>query len=347
MEASIIPGVISAAQSALDGGNTATMTEQLTLVQAILDNLALNLPKDGSAFRIKSTHGTYLPGTITGNRYIFQNDADASTIWFFANGMLYNYSTGVAFKGRGDATAVTDFAFEAATGEVGKYVVRFNPDGGSLRWLWAWNPDHATNANKADQNGSEAANTRFSLEAVTEIPVEVSEALHATLFLPVGVQAVDGMTLNSVTSKGNDYLTLESVDKIEPNTPVIVKAEAAGTYNLPVVKSGTQVDDNLLTGVAVGGETIDAEVNAYILGKDELGVGFFPLSATDRALKSWKAYYVPASETSARAFYFDDVTGLNKVLNTTEGTIYDLSGRRVEKAQKGLYIVNGKKVLVK
>jgi hypothetical protein len=155
------------------------------------------------------------------------------------------------------------------------------------------------------------------------------------------------MTLNSVTSKGNDYLTLESVDKIEPNTPVIVKAEAAGTYNLPVVKSGTKVNDNLLTGVAVGGETIDAEVNAYILGKDELGVGFFPLSATDRALKSWKAYYVPASETSARAFYFDDVTGLNKVLNTTEGTIYDLSGRRVEKAQKGLYIVNGKKVLVK
>ena len=111
---------------------------------------------------------------------------------------------------------------------------------------------------------------------------------------------------------------------------------------------GTQVDDNLLTGVAVGGETIDGEVNAYILGKDELGVGFFPLSASDRALKSFKAYYVPASETSARAFYFDDVTGLNKVLNTTEGTIYDLSGRRLAQvSQPGLYVVGQRKVLLK
>ena len=347
MESTIIPGVISAAQTALDGGNTAAMTTQLENLQGVLANLALNMPKNGSAFRIKSTHGTYLPGTITGNRYIFQNDADASTIWFLKNGMLYNYTTGEAFKGRGDATTVTEFGIEAATGEEGKYVVRFHPGNNTRRWLWAWNPDHATNANKADQNGSEAANTRFTLEAVTTIPVTVSDALHATLFLPVGVQAVEGMTLNAVRSKGNDYLTLESVEKIAANTPVVVKAEAAGTYNLPVVTDGVTVEGNLLTGVAIGGETIDAEVNAYILGKDELGVGFFLLSSTDRALKSFKAYYVPASETSARAFYFDDVTGLNKVLNTTEGAIYDLSGRRVEKAQKGLYIVNGKKVLVK
>ena len=31
----------------------------------------------------------------------------------------------------------------------------------------------------------------------------------------------------------------------------------------------------------------------------------------------------------------------------TDGTIYNLSGQRVEKMQKGIYIQNGRKVLVK
>ena len=360
MESMLVPPVISAGQTALNGGDLDKMTEQLTNLQNVIANLALNVPANGSAFRIKSVHNTYVTN-VHGNkdkgkgsqRNLLTADAtDPNTIMFLVNNKLYCYGTADQVMGSGSSfyTNIDYFTFRESTIEAGKYAVEYTGNGSNniteTKVLYAWAPS-SSYPNIVDHQGSEAANTVFTLEAVTEIPVEVSEALHATLFLPVRVQAVEGMTLNAVRSKGNDYLTLESVDKIEPNTPVIVKAEAAGTYNLPVVKSGTQVDDNLLTGVAIGGETIDSEVNAYILGKDELGVGFFPLSATDRALKSFKAYYVPASETSARAFYFDDVTGLNKVLNTTEGAIYDLSGRRVEKAQKGLYIVNGKKVLVK
>ena len=351
-ESSYIPALIKSAQNALDSGDNTQMTTYLGLVQQVLNNLTLNLPVNGSALRIKSVHDTYLTGNISGEgsnaRYLYQTDADASTIWFYADGVLYNYGTGEAFKGRGDASTVTEFGFEATSGDAYKYNVRFLPGSGQRRYLYAWGPSDP-NANKADQNGSEATNTRFSLEAVTEIPVVVSDALHASLYLPVGVQAVEGMTLNTVTSKGSDYLTLESVAGVVAKTPVIVKADAAGTYNLPVVKNGTQVDDNLLTGVAFGGETLAAEVNAYILGQDEQGVGLFPLSSADRTLASWKAYYVPAGETSARAFYFSDVTGLNKATlqNANEGVTYDLQGRRVQNAQKGLYIVNGKKVLVK
>ncbi len=42
-----------------------------------------------------------------------------------------------------------------------------------------------------------------------------------------------------------------------------------------------------------------------------------------------------------------DVEYLNPTLSQSGRTIYDLTGRRVEKAKKGLYIINGKKVLVK
>ena len=64
-----------------------------------------------------------------------------------------------------------------------------------------------------------------------------------------------------------------------------------------------------------------------------------------------KAYLnLPSSVAPARAIYFnfdDETTG---ILETEDGELktencYDLSGRRVEKLQKGIYIFNGKKVL--
>ena len=350
MESVYISGIISEAQSALDAKDDARMTTALENVQNIAANLALNLPVNGSAFRIKSTHNTYLTGNVSGEgssaRYLFQTDADASTIWFYADGVLYNYNAGAAFKGRGDASTVTEFGFEGAASDVCKYNVRFLPGSGVRRYLYAWGPSD-TNANKADQNGIEATNTLFSLEAVTEIPVAVSEARYATLYLPVGVQAVEGVTLNSVTSNGNGTLALNSMDKVAANTPVVVKADVAGVYNLPVVADGETPEENLLTGVARGGETVSTEVNAYVLGSGDLGAGFFRMDAEARSLMSWQAYYVPAEETEAEVFYFSNVTGLSKVTKANDSVIFDLSGRRVEKAQKGLYILNGKKVLVK
>ena len=71
------------------------------------------------------------------------------------------------------------------------------------------------------------------------------------------------------------------------------------------------------------------------------------MDAEARNLMSWQAYYVPAEETEADVFYFSNVTGLSKVSTANDSVVFDLSGRRVEKAQKGLYILNGKKVLVK
>ena len=345
-ETMLMTSLLGTAQQAINDNDVTTMASSLETLQSVLANITLNMPQNGSAFRIKSDHGTYLPGTITSGRYVFQDDADATTIWFLVDDMLYNYTTGQAFMGRGDATSLTEFGIEAATGADGTYVIRFRPDSGTRRWLWAWAPD-ASKANQADQNGAEAANTRFYLEAVTEIPVEVTSNHHEVLYLPVGVQAVEGVTLNSVTSNGNGTLALNSMDKVAANTPVVVKADVAGVYNLPVVADGETPEENLLTGVARGGETVGTEVNAYVLGSGDLGAGFFRMDAEARNLMSWQAYYVPAEETEADVFYFSNVTGLSKVSTANDSVVFDLSGRRVEKAQKGIYILNGKKVLVK
>ena len=69
-------------------------------------------------------------------------------------------------------------------------------------------------------------------------------------------------------------------------------------------------------------------------------------------LDAHKAFLaVPTGVGGARSFIgFDfDVTGINQVMNneTQNGAIYNLQGVRMNKLQKGLNIVGGKKVLVK
>jgi hypothetical protein len=77
--------------------------------------------------------------------------------------------------------------------------------------------------------------------------------------------------------------------------------------------------------------------------------GFYRKNAGFKVYNN-KAYLnVPESNGQARALYFEfdnDATGIVETENESEKTeIYDLAGRRVQKVQKGLYIVNGKKVL--
>ena len=81
----------------------------------------------------------------------------------------------------------------------------------------------------------------------------------------------------------------------------------------------------------------------YILAENDGVVGFY--QATDGTIAAGKAYIMYAGG-GVKGFTFGTADGIASPLSETEeGVIYDLSGRRVEKATKGLYIINGKKVL--
>ena len=86
----------------------------------------------------------------------------------------------------------------------------------------------------------------------------------------------------------------------------------------------------------------------YILAKPEgEAVGFY--LANGGMLKAGKAYLeLPEGSPKIKAFYFDvdDETGIANVEKAAEnGAIYNLAGQRINKMQKGINIVNGKKVL--
>lgn len=147
----------------------------------------------------------------------------------------------------------------------------------------------------------------------------------------------------------------------DPTTPLVVgqKVIITGKLQKYVNKSGVvtceiknpsvAVIDNDLRGTY---EEIDAE-GQYVLAKPEgKEVGFY--RATSGKIVAYKAYltlFLNEGTEAKEAFLFnatEDATAIESLTPATtegDGAIYNIAGQRVNKAQKGIYIVNGKKVL--
>ena len=133
-------------------------------------------------------------------------------------------------------------------------------------------------------------------------------------------------------------------------------AGTPGEHRIPKTQT-SMFYANLLKGVTE--PTIisptDGNYTNYILSNGSYGIGFYTLSQTG-TLDAGKAYLqLPtASVAGIKALKIefdenDDPTGIAITSNTSaeENSIYNLAGQRVSKAQKGINIVNGKKVFIK
>ena len=176
-----------------------------------------------------------------------------------------------------------------------------------------------------------------------------------------------GLTGYAVTKAENgDYITrttaYEAGATVPAKTPLLIIGAAADYY--PAVVSGdgvttTYEGSNLLEGARdANGNTQSAKENVYYykLGLNTKGVpGFYWGADNGAAFKMTKAttayLAIPqAKANGANALFFDfgGETGINEIqTEQADKAIFDLSGRRVQKATKGFYIVGGKKVLVK
>ena len=146
-----------------------------------------------------------------------------------------------------------------------------------------------------------------------------------------GVKAYTGKIDGSV-------LKLTEVSQANAGTPVILE----GTYYNKVAKATpAEMPENDLKGTATD---LAADGSQYVLAKKDDVVGFY--QATEGTIAAGKAYLTGIS-AGVKAVTFGTIDGIVSPLGETEegAAIYDLSGRRVEKATKGLYIINGKKVL--
>lgn len=156
--------------------------------------------------------------------------------------------------------------------------------------------------------------------------------------LPAGVKAYVGQIQNNGSS-----LHLEEVTALPANNAFVVNA-AEGNYYYNNTSSNVTL--SVANDLTYSDEATTSDGTQYCLAKKASVVGFYKVQA-DITIPARKAYLsVPAG---AKEFYGfdDDATGISdlNVNDNLNGAIYNLAGQRINKMQKGINIVNGKKIL--
>ena len=183
---------------------------------------------------------------------------------------------------------------------------------------------------------------------------DVTEGNFGTICLPF-TATVTGATVYKIVSKtvdGKSNLTginLESVDALEAGKAYIFKATGS---TLTATLSGNYADASAGYGMMGNiGATIKAPLNSYVVSGNQLR----KVSADDAVnVGKYKGYVTltDIGEANSRSANFigfnDETTGIESIANAKNANVvYNLNGQRVTDRQKGLVIVNGKKMLRK
>ena len=197
----------------------------------------------------------------------------------------------------------------------------------------------------------------------------VSAAGYATLYLDFKAEIPEGVEVYTASNVDGNRLMMQQVTGVLPaNTGVIVRAEQ-GTYTfVESCEAAEAIESNLLRG-SVEDEYITPakDTKYYVLAMKDGVVGMYADALNGGTFKNNanKAYLMLSTRIGiydeevdtenpgmqlSNSYYFDfsGTTAIDPVVTEIEDNIYyDLSGRRVENPARGIYIVNGRKVLVK
>ena len=195
--------------------------------------------------------------------------------------------------------------------------------------------------------------------APTEVDVNIGSAGIATYcsefdldFTETDVKAYIVSAFTPKTGK----VILTRIYDVPAETGIVVMGDA-GEHQIPVVEAQTVVS-NMLVGVTEATELnkVDGDYTNYVFAQKNGELGFY--AVTDGStLGAHKAYLplptakLPSSAGARKiSMVFDDMTtGVQQIQSDgkSNGDYYDLQGRHVLTPTRGLYIVNGKKVIIK
>ena len=208
-----------------------------------------------------------------------------------------------------------------------------------------------------DNNVVDATKKQGCFYALKEVSLVNTHTLtvgttgYATLMLGYNATIPAGATCYAAAVDGDKAVLTAIEGTLAANTPVLVQADAAD-YTFEPTPDAPAVENNELEGslsaksIAVADGTV-----CYVLAKpEELEIGFYraALSEEGSFLNNANKAYLPVVGSSAARISFD--FGTETAIESVESVensavVYDLAGRRVQGAQKGIFIVNGKKVI--
>lgn len=199
---------------------------------------------------------------------------------------------------------------------------------------------------KKDKETGEEADPLYELVEGYLLNYEVSPTVTVTMpssglatFCPARPILVEDQEVYIAKELQEDKVLVERVSgKIAAGVGLLIKGEESVEFD--VEESGEEPEGNLLVGVLDPKELEEGE--AFIL----VGGSFHPCSAG--TFPAGKAYLEAEAVSGAKVIVFGgETTGINEVkAQDSSSEIYTIGGIRVKNAQqKGVYIINGKKVV--
>lgn len=348
------------------------------------DKTSIQMPEDGKAYVITNIHKTggkrYMKYQADGTSMVARDDAaelpiEATYICHkVGNKYVFANNSGTYLTWRGNATTDCTNGNKGYTtsydADYNTFTVAANPNVfGCLSFGAKRDHDAHTQSyyivtktgsfqkagfdNYYDENNSSA----FIFEEVTypntinfNAAQNINGVSHiATFSAPFATIIPAGVKAYYVSAKGTEA-TMTAIDAqaIPANQGVILTSESgeAATMVPAAGETATAITGNQLGHSAGVAKTLTAG-EGYILGNGTEGTAFYPCKAG--SLPSNKAYLLGNGENAIVMNFGNAVTGINTIAApaSAKAPIFDLSGRRVVKATKGLYIQNGKKFIVK
>ena len=202
------------------------------------------------------------------------------------------------------------------------------------------------------KSGTYTAQKAIQLYKLVTLPMNdivITSAKWATYVPNLAVTIPEDVTAYIVTNATSTSVTLSSVASAPANTGLVVNGDE-GTYTPTAAETTDDVSGNLLV---VSDGTVVGNGNIYALGNKNGSVGFKKVKSgvTVPAGKP----YLTIENTGSKDFFdfsFDEgvATGIESIESIgfdMNAPVYDLQGRQVNRLHKGIFIQNGKKIIVK
>ena len=201
----------------------------------------------------------------------------------------------------------------------------------------------------------------FTISEATQASVTVSckAGKFGTVIFPFTPDVSSGFdditffySCDDVNTTTNNVL-LEEVAEPAANTPYLIKNTSGDNFSKTLTGWGTATASSYTTGLLTGvytAATVAHDANNYILQTQSGNQQFYIVKDADFTATAYKAYLTySAPEVKAFGFELSNVDAINavEVVKSNNASIYNLAGQRLSKMQRGINIVNGKKVIIK
>lgn len=189
---------------------------------------------------------------------------------------------------------------------------------------------------------------------IVDMPITIGASGFATLVSDRALEFTGtGIKAYTAEDAGHGNARLKTITSAAKETPMLLYAEAADTYNVPVIPftSGTTPSVNAFkAGQGAAVASYEGDNKNYILNSGTFYLANGQMVATNKAYLQLGASNTSSDGSKANLIFPNgDATSISSIMGEGEGTnvYYNLQGMQVSNPTKGMYIVNGKKIMVK